>query len=151
MIFCLDFDGTLVEQGPYDATTPLVLLPGAREALLSLKAADHLLVLWSARANLALREDPMLDPLVRAGAKRLNRAQWERSKEVHRARYQQMITFVDAELPGIFDAIDDGRAGKLEADLYVDNRALRYGFGLDAVGWSAIAARYGAPVYGDVS
>lgn len=147
MIIGIDFDGTLVEEGPYDATTPLVLLPDADAALLELKEAEHTLVLWSARANRALREDPELDPLVRAGVKRLNRARWERDKALHQARYQQMLDFVAAALPDVFDAIDDGQAGKLVADLYIDNRALRYGIGLDAVGWRGIAARYGAPVY----
>lgn len=148
MIIAIDFDRTLVADGPYDATTPLQLLPGAKEALRSLRAAGHLLVLWSARSSPALLVDPMLDPLVRAGARRVNLRAWELAKEVHRARFRQMVEFVEAELPGLFNAVDDGAAGKFEFDLVIDDKAIRFGDKrLSGMDWSDIATRYGAPVY----
>lgn len=148
MIIAIDFDRTLVADGPYDATTPLRLLPGAKEALMSLRAAGHQLVLWSARSSPALLKDPMLDPLVRAGAKRANLRLWELQRPVHQARYDQMVAFVEAELPRLFNAVDDGAAGKFEFDLVIDDKAIRFGDKrLSGMSWPDIATRYGAPVY----
>lgn len=149
MLIACDFDGTCVrEDRPYaDVTTPLELMPYAREALTSLKAAEHILLLWSGRASRALLEDPRLNPLVRAGVVRVNRDRWLLERHIHQSRYEQMISFVTTELAGVFDAVDDGMGGKPLVDLFVDNRALRLGGGLDGVGWRQIADRYGAPVY----
>lgn len=144
MIFAVDFDATIVDDAhPYeDLTTPLTFLPGAREALLGLKAAGHTLLLWSGRASRALLEDPTLDPLVRAGVKPVDLARWAERLPVNQARYDQMVEFVERELPGVFAAIDDGLAGKPSVDVFVDDRALRLGVGWSAVGWAAIAAVY---------
>lgn len=145
MIVCIDFDSTIVRQDqPYnDTTSPLQFMPGARPALAALKAAGHALVLWSSRANLALRENPELDPLVRAGVRKFNPRHWKASVEINRKRYDQMVEFVARELPGIFDAIDDGRCGKFAADLYIDDRALTFGHRLAGLDWSEIAHIYG--------
>lgn len=146
MIIALDFDGTLVRENAYaDTAKPLRFLPGAKEALVALKRAGHTLILWSARSNRALLYTPSWDPLVRAGIRKVNLARWRAERPVHQARYRQMLAFVERELTGIIDAVDDGLQGKPTADLFIDNRALRYGFGADALGWRGIAALYGQP------
>lgn len=151
MRIAVGFDGVIVEREGrlyHDTTTPLVLVPGAREGLAALKAAEHLVIVSSTRANLALREDPMLDPLVRAGAVPLDRTAWARARPIHVARYEQMVRFVDAQLAGLVDAVDDGRQGKVSADLYLDSQAVRLARGgPGAQGWDAIAALWGARVY----
>ena len=147
MIIAVDWDGTCVEQDrPYDdVKTPPKLRPGAKAALAALKRAGHVLVLWSARASPALRTNPSLDPLVRAGVRKVHLGEWQRSRAVNEARYQQMLGFVRRELPGVFDAIDDGAAGKLPGvDLFVDDRAVRFGYAVGAAGWPEIAEMYGA-------
>jgi hypothetical protein len=151
VVISIDFDDTIVSQAGRaydDVTTPLRFMPGAREALVSLKRAGHTLVLFSGRANRALREDPMLDPLIRAGKKRFDRARWERGREVNEARYQQMLAFVEAQLPGVFAAVDDGLQGKPSADLIIDDKAVRLGHGVIGLGWRQIAQMHGEPVYG---
>lgn len=141
MIFAIDFDGTIVSDDRRfdDLVTPLKFIPGAKDALLSLKRAGHVLVLWSARSNRARMYLPEFDPLVRAGkAPYIDSDQF---RELHAARYRQMLEFVEHELAGIFDAIDDGRQGKLHADVVVDDRTVRLG-GLGS-SWRDIAAIYG--------
>lgn len=147
MILGVDFDGTLVGQDrPYDdLTTPLQLLPGAKEALIDLKRAGHVLLLYSARANRALRENPDLDPLVRAGRRRIHRGAWESARPLHEARYQQMVKFVAEALPGLFDAVDDGQQGKPVCDLFIDDHVIRIGDGINSVGWPQIARMLGEP------
>ena len=145
MIICVDFDGTIVDDSHAydDLDTPLTFLPGAREALQALVAAGHVLMLWSARASRAGLEDPTRDPLVRAGVRSLNLARWAEQLPINRARYDQMVEFVERELSGVFAAIDDGHAGKPSADLFIDDKAIRLGVGAWAVGWNRIAAVYG--------
>lgn len=143
-VLAIDFDDTIVEQDHAydDLTSPLVFKPGAHAALRALRAApSNTLLLYSGRASRALREDPMLDPLVRAGVKPLDRALWERRQPVNVARYEQMLAFVAAEIPGVFHAIDDGQQGKPSADKYIDDKALQ--FGGDGQGWAEIARAYG--------
>lgn len=149
MLIAVDFDGTLVSQGRAysDVTTPLQLLPGAKDGLLALRRAGHALLLWSGRASAALRLDPSLSPWVRSGYRQLDRERWERDRAVHEARYQQMLAFVEAELPDLFDAIDDGTGGKPDCDLFIDDKALRLGHGATALTWGDIAHVYGEPVY----
>ena len=149
MIIGLDFDGVVVsqERSYTDVTSPLVFMPGAREGLAALKAAGHTILLYSARACLALRTDPQLDPLVRAGVRRVDLAAWKAAQELHEARYQQMVAFVEEELTGLIDAIDDGRQGKpAGVDLFIDDRVVRYGYGSMALGWDGIARLYGDPM-----
>ena len=119
-----DFDGSIIVEQPWDSTAPLEFMPDAKESLLALKRAGHTLILFSSRANRANREDWRLDPwnLFYPG---LNQNRWELLRPVHERRYQQMIDFVKAELPGVFAYIDDGRQGKPNADLFVDDRAVR--------------------------
>lgn len=147
MIIAIDFDGTIVDQDhPYsDLKTPLRFVPHAREGLLALKRAGHTLVLWSARAAARLIEDPEADILVRSGVRKLDRKRWTASHAINVGRYHQMLDFVFAELPDVFDAIDDGKGGKPEADLFVDDKALRVGYGTTAVGWYQLAVMYGDP------
>lgn len=152
MRIALDFDGTLVEDDHAydDLKTPLRLKPGARDALRALKAAGHVLLLHSARSNRALWEDWQLNPLWRDGLVRFDVTFWERNKELNLARYSQMVTFVERELDGLIDAIDDGRQGKPMVDLFIDDRAIAYGNGAKCLGWSAIAERFGdRPEEGD--
>lgn len=127
--------------------TPLRFMPGAQAGLAALKRAGHVLVLYSGRANRALRIDPALDPLVRVGVKKIRREWWEANQPINEARYQQMLSFVAEHLSGVFDAVDDGQQGKPSADLYIDDKALRLGRGVDSVGWIGVAHRYGEPVY----
>ncbi len=145
MILALDFDGVIVEQDHAydDLATPLRFVPDAKAGLLRLKRANHVLLLWSGRSSPALLRDPELDPLVRAGAKRLNRAAWEKMRPVHQARYEQMLAFVEVNLPGVFDAIDDGAGGKPSVDLFIDDKALRFGHGMGGLSWRALAYYYG--------
>jgi hypothetical protein len=147
MLIAVDFDGTVVNADrPYaDVTTPLVFMPGAKEALLALKRAGHTLLLWSARSNRALLYTPEWDPLVRKGVRKPHLPKWAGTRELNWARYFQMLRFLDTALPGVFAAVDDGLQGKPLADLFIDDRALRYGFGADAVGWQSISLLYGQP------
>jgi len=145
VIIAVDFDGTVVKQEHAydDLATPLEFMDGAREALYSLKRAGHLLLLWSARASRALLYDPNLNPLVRAGAVPSDRKRWLESKALNWARYHQMVEFVNRELPGVFDAIDDGLAGKPQADLFIDDRALVV---RGVATWARIQRQYGEAV-----
>jgi hypothetical protein len=140
MILAIDFDGTVVKDDrPYnDIWSPLELQPGAREALLSLKRAGHTLVLWSGRSNRASINNPTFNPLWIDGLPWPSYA----DRVLHANRFRQMKSFVEKELPGIFDAIDDGRQGKLRADKYIDDRAIQLG-GPGGTDWATIAETYG--------
>jgi hypothetical protein len=155
VVIALDFDGTIVEQDSRaydDLVTPLVFKPDAQRAVISLARAGHTLILWSARASLALLEDPELDPLVRAGVRVCDRARWERMQPIHIARYLQMLEFIARELPGVFAVVDDGRAGKpLGVDMFIDDKALRLGLGLAGFSWAEIEVMFGEPVYGEAA
>lgn len=137
MFIAVDFDNTIVQQDrPYeDVTTPLVFVPGALEGLRALKAAGHILLLWSGRASRALLEDPSLDPLVRAGVRRVDLQGWMARQPINLARYEQMLAFVAEHLPDVFDAVDDGLGGKPSVEVFIDDRAFRLGDGVKAVGW----------------
>lgn len=148
MLLAVDFDNVIVNskhRAYADVSTPLEFMPGAKEGLLALKRAGHTLLLYSARSNRALLFTSEWDPLVRAGVKRPNEATWAQSKELHWARYRQMVEFIDQHLPSVFDAIDDGLQGKPTADVFIDDRALSFGDGADRLGWKQIALLYGAP------
>lgn len=140
MKIALDWDGTIVtmDRAYDDLRTPPKFMPGAVAGLRSLKAAGHILLLYSARASRALREDPMLDPLIASGKVPFDRSQWERSRVIHVARYNEMLLVAGTALRGIFDAIDDGRQGKPSVDLFVDDR-VPGGF----PGWERVARLYG--------
>ena len=145
MLIALDFDGVIVSQKGRrfsDVTTPLQFLPYAREGVARLKKAGHTLVVFSARSNRSLLYTADWDPLVRAGVKRPNEAAWSQARDLHWARYQQMVKFIESELAGLIDAIDDGLQGKPLADLFVDDRAAEFGVG--AKGWLELAHLYGA-------
>ena len=153
MFVAVDFDDTVVSQAGRDygdVTTPLRFMPGAREGLAALKRAGHTIILSSARANRAIRENPRLDPLVRAGSRRVNWNDWPAIQKVAEARYRQMVEFVDRQLAGLIDAIDDGQVGKVTADLYIDDKALRVGHGVTAMNWRLIATTFGQPVVGSL-
>lgn len=147
MIIAIDFDSTLVDEWGRkfsDTTSPLKLMSGARKALEAMKRAGHLVVVSSARANRALRIDPELDPLVRLGLVRVDRKAWEAEQPLHEARYRQMVNFCATTLKGLVDAVDDGGQGKPVADVYIDDRALRFGGGVDGHNWFDIARQFGA-------
>lgn len=146
MIIAVDFDDTVVSQNGRDyadVKTPLRPLAGAFDALFALKKAGHTLILFSARANRSLLDDPYLDPLVRVGKRKIDIAVWERERAVAYARMTQMVEFVSRELPGIFDVIDDGQQGKPHADLFVDDKALRLGHGAGGFSWQSLRQMYG--------
>jgi hypothetical protein len=142
VFLCIDFDRTIADG------VPLRLLPGAREAIMSLRRAGHTLMLFSARANRATRFNPELDPLVRAGVRPVPREdEWQCVAAHHHALYAEMLAFVACELPGAFDAIDDGEQGKPICDLFIDDRAInpRDAGGPLSSGWDWIARVYGEP------
>jgi hypothetical protein len=145
MLFAVDFDGTVVSNNRQydDFLTPLTLISGAKQALISLKRAGHTLLLYSMRANRALREDPNYDPLVRAGVKEIDNKQWQANSIINQQRYQEMLDFVEANLPGIFSAIDDGLQGKPSADIYIDDKAVQFGAGIGGNNWADIANTHG--------
>ena len=147
MRIALEFDGTVVrEDRPYDdVTTPLKFMQDAREAIAALKAAGHFLIISSGRSSPALLIDPNLNPLVRAGVWNVDPVRWEASRGINQARLAQMIDFVESELAGLIDCIDDGSAGKVSADLYIDNRGLRLGIGPGALSWREVALLWGEP------
>jgi hypothetical protein len=140
----VDFDGTVVrEDRAYeDLETPLEFVPYAKEGLHALKRAGHVLMLVSARANRALREDWQLHPLWRQDMN--PPVWWEKSQPINEARYRQMLDFVKKELPGVFDCIDDGYCGKLGADVYLDDKALRLS-AAEGTSWYEVAERFGDP------
>lgn len=146
MKIAIDYDGTIVKMNrPYnDLDTPPEFMEGAERALRSLKAAGHILLLWSARSSRALLFDPMLDPLIRAGAMPLDVNRWRSSQALNVARHRQMLDFVGQYLPNVFDAIDDGAGGKPSVDCFIDDRALRLGDGMGGIGWWSIEEMYGA-------
>jgi hypothetical protein len=149
VLIAVDYDGTVVDSRGHsyeDLTTPPRLMAGAKAGLLSLKRAGHALLLYSARANRALREDASFDPMVRAGVRKVHKV-WGDDRELNQLRYQQMIDFVGRELPGVFDGVDDGMQGKPVADLYIDDRGLRLGHGPLAVSWETVGKIYGEPVH----
>lgn len=140
----IDFDGTLVRPlNPDDPLSDVQLEPGVVDGLMSLKKAGHRLLLYSARTNRAIRQDPYLDPLVRSGAKPLDMAQWQRDSLVAQARYQQMIDFVSKYLSGIFDAIDSGEQGKPTVDLFIDDKARAFRVKNPEKAWKKIRRKYG--------
>lgn len=146
MLIAVDFDGVVVSvkgRAFSDTSSPLSFMPGAKEGLKALKQAGHKLLLYSARSNRSLLFTPEWDPLVRVGVKRPNEYAWSHGKAIHWARYHQMLRFCATELPGVFDAIDDGMQGKPLADLFIDDRALS----MDA-GWPHISLLYGDPTAG---
>jgi hypothetical protein len=148
VVIVVDFDGTVVDV-QNSATPTLHLKAGAREGLESLKRAGHTLLLCSARANRAQRIDFQLDPLVRSGDRRVRLSTEEGQHALARLRYQEMLDFVAKELPGVFNAVDDGCQGKAIADVYLDDRAVRVGPGVLGIGWRGIMEMYGQIVYGD--
>ena len=141
MIIAVDFDNVCVEPSRFDdVVTPLRLKSGAVAGLRSLRRAGHLLVLWSTRSNRSLMYLAEFNPLVRVGA--IGDASSDATRALHAARYRQMLAFVASEMAGIFHAVDDGRQGKMDADLYIDDRAMSFG-GARGWSWSEIASLYG--------
>ncbi len=142
MIICVDFDGCVVRPAAYTASwAELELVRGAKEALIAMRNAGHILVLHSARANLALRVDPSLNPLVREGVIKVDRELWAKEEPVYQQRYDTMLEFVADQLPGIFHVVDDGRQGKPDADLFLEG----LGRTMDAHGgaWQRVMHAYG--------
>lgn len=146
MFIAIDFDNTIVRQDrPYDDTeTPLEFVEGAEHGIRALKRAGHVLLLWSGRACRSLLVDPSLDPLVRAGARRIDMEQWKKSQVINIARHKQMLDFVAEKLPGVFDAIDDGAAGKPSVQMFIDDRARCLGRGAGGLTWEQITDLYGS-------
>lgn len=118
MRIAIDYDGTIIRQDlPYDdVTSTPTFEPHAVEALHALKAAGHFLILYSARNNRWLR--------TRSRTARLNQL-----------RFERMVAHVDQTLAGVFDVIDNGTDGKPSADLFIDDKAVRYGRGDGALDW----------------
>lgn len=142
MLLAVSFDGCVVssDRAYDDLSTPLEPLPGALEGLRALKRAGHTLLLWSERANRALRVDWTLNPLWVKGVVPFDVVAWKRGQALEEARFRQMVTFVQDELLDVFDAIDTGLQGKPNADLFIDDKVLDlYSSG----GWERLAQVYG--------
>lgn len=146
-MIAIEFDGVVVK--PQRRGKPLELMPGVEDGLAALKAAGHILLLSSARANRAARWMGSLDPLVQAGVVKLDLKNIERDKDLAEARYQEMRAFIEAELPDLFDAIDDGHQGRPWAQLYIESpRTIvhhPFGDGESAWSWDQIAETHGDP------
>ena len=52
-----------------------------------------------------------------------------------------MIEFVEAKLPGLFNAIDDGTGGKPHVDKFIDDKAVQLGG--SGVSWADLQHAYG--------
>jgi len=146
MIIAVDFDGTVVRRRR--RSSELELMPDVEMGLAALKAAGHTLVLVSSRANLARRKNATLNPLFIRRGSASDSANEDRDRHLAEKRYQNMLTFVAERIPDMFDAIDDGGQGKVEADLYIDNRAVNFcsvGSGPSSMDWADIGETYGDP------
>lgn len=142
MIIAISFDGVVVlDENAYDdLETPLRLRSDARAGLLALRRAGHTLILVSTRSNRSLRIDWRLNPLWRDGVVPFSEHRWELSRELNQRRFDQMVSYVNATLSGVFACIDDGGQGKVVADAYLDTKALRFG---ESRSWEEIAHSYG--------
>ena len=141
LVIAVDFDGTIVRDDLPQGQ--LELMPGAKEALHALKEAGNILLLYSARSNRGARFAAELDPLnIRLG---YDPKKWGQRASWFRQAYQEMVDFVERELPGVFDAIDDGRQGKPTADIFIDDRAFSVTPSLfqSGVGWEKVRERFG--------
>lgn len=144
MLIALEFDGVVVREDDHDfddTDTPLQLMPGALLGLRSLRQAGHVLLLFSERANRALRENPAFDPLVVAGVTRVDLAKWSQEQVVYQARFEQMVSFCEGQLRGVFHAVDTGEQGKPAVDLLIDRRVFGY---RRTDGWMKLTSLYGA-------
>ena len=143
MKFAIDFDNTIVESDTAydDLVTPLRFKHGAKEGILALKRAGHTLILWSTRANLSLRDDWQHNPLW-ANDPNFDVEGWEASRALNQARFQQMVDFVEKELPGVF-SIDYGNQGKVSADVYLDDKAMKMNGGYLGATWDVVKKWYG--------
>jgi hypothetical protein len=143
VVIGVEFDGPVIglNRDFADVSTPATVRPDAVRALRRLHAAGHTLLLTGPRANRAGREAPELDPLARAGVRRVNPFHWAAARELHRDRYDFMATTWrdHPELHRLFDAVDDGAAGYPAVDLLVTEALL------DALphGWNSVAAMHG--------
>jgi len=144
MRIAVDFDDTIVlTDKPYDQIDgKFRFVPGAVQALQQLKAAGHILLLWSARASLHHRRDWRLNPLAKKPPRSTDAAMVVHYR-TNQARFDEMVAFVNRELDGIFDAIDEGTGGKPTVDIFIDDRALKLGPG--GLSWGEVANQYGAP------
>lgn len=147
MIIGVDYDNTIVEEGRNyeDYTSPPRFLPGAKEGVLSLKKAGHTLVLWSARASPNLITAPdatgaVLDPEF----KRVSLATFKARLKVNRGRYDQMLSFIRKEFPGVFSMVT---SDKHAIQIFIDDKALRLGPGPSGLTWAEISHIYGEPDY----
>ena len=149
----VDFDGTIVDDSHAydDLRSPLTFLPGARWALLSLKAAGHTLVLFSGRASprLLYGEESDGTLVLDDGFRRLlsqDPGKADAQMFLNQQRYRQMLDFVEHELPGVFSAVTADKGG---ADLFVDDKAMRYGGSQGGHTWLMLRQWFGTEVPGN--
>ncbi len=151
MIIAVDL-ATITLPHAYDAEA-LPLRKTAVTALRRLKAAGHVLVLTSSRANRALLVDPLLDPLVRAGVVGHSRERWDAARATHRTRYRAMLA-VGRTLGDVFAAVDDGAQGPISADLAITPLTAINGARIDLEprrAWREAAITYGSAISGPES
>lgn len=143
MIIAVDFDGTVVERNTEygDEVEDFELVPFAYQSLMALKNSGHVLILTSCRANIAQRYDWRKNPLWSNRKVPFDENKWREGLVRAQRAYQNMVTFVNDKLSGLFDAIDDGEQGKVIAHLYLDDRAFRITYR----SWQEVANAYGEP------
>ena len=103
---CVDFDGTIVD---HEFPEIGALKPGVRTALRRFRQLGHYIVISSCRT---CRWDEETF------------GSWD-CPILERPKVREMIEFLDREkIP--YDEIDDGTKGKVLADLYIDDKGLRF-------------------------
>lgn len=126
MIIAIEFDDCIVELKPdfTDVFTPLVFRPSALTGLRALRDAGHQLILFSERSNRGRLTDWQLSPRIHHDAEAtFDTAMWSAEVALYNARVQEMHTFVEQNLAGIFAYVDAGLQGKVLADMYIDPKA----------------------------
>lgn len=103
----IDFDGTLCDH-EYPAIGKIK--PGAREALEAIRKSGYRIIIWSCRTCNWATDVFGVD---------------ENSSTLERKHVQAMIAWLkDNQIP--YDEIDDGTKGKPMADIYIDDKAIRF-------------------------
>jgi hypothetical protein len=144
MLVAVDFDGTLVLDLPGGE---LELRPFVREGVLALRRAGHRLILFSVRANPSLWEDWQLNPLWVQGVLPFDELRWQAERQEHLRRYEQMVAWVERELPSAFALVYSGLGKPVGVDLYIDDKSLVIP-GTVGVDWLAVAEVWGEPACG---
>ncbi len=152
MIISVEFDRALAAPHAY-AAEEVRLRQSAVNALVALRRAGHVLIVTSPRSNLAARVDPSLNPLVRAGAVRIDPKTWAASRETHSRRYTAMLRALKP-LGALIAAVDDGAQGPLLVDMAITGDTVVNGRSMATEprrAWAELALTYGDVGLSDVA